>query len=189
MKHDDFVRTVAGRTALTRRRADDATVATLTVLAQALGADETRDLLAQLPKRYKEAVPVSSEPVEMRPVELFARVADLLGDTTLEDAERIVRGVSETLDEAVNAGEMRDVVGTLGGEFAELFGRSPLSGAAGTPNGDRVGVPWLPEPVAAAVTSVVRTIVHVAGAAVHAAGGVAETTTRALRRRVVHHSS
>jgi len=194
VKHDDFVRNVAGRTNLTRRRADDATVATLTVLAEALSPEETRDLLAQLPKRYKEAVPIGSLSITMRPVELFARVADLVGDTTLDDAETIVRAVFHTLDEAVNAGEMRDVLGELGNEFAELFGRDPLpepAAGAAARSGD-AAIPFLPEPAARAIAGVVRVTTHVAAGALHRTGTAlagSARSVRAVRRRLLHSAS
>lgn len=123
MKYDELVRRVAGRTALTRRAADELLVATLTVLAENLTPDETRDLLAQLPKSMKQRVPATSQPVAMRPIEFVARVADLRGGGDLDETETAVRAVVETLTEAVNAGQIRDVVEQLGAEYAEWFGR------------------------------------------------------------------
>jgi hypothetical protein len=151
--------------------------------------NHTRDLLAQLPKRYKEAVPIGSESITMRPVELFARVADLVGDTTLDDAETYVRAVFETLDEAVNAGEMRDLLGELGNEFADLFGRPPLPEPRSTVGGTRPrtdAVPFLPEPVARLVGSAVHTAGQVVGAALHAASTATSGTARFVRRRLSH---
>jgi uncharacterized protein (DUF2267 family) len=123
MNYNDMIRTVAGATGLTRSEADAAVVTTLTVLAEVLPPDETRDLLAQLPKTVRERVPVNSEPLTMRPIEFVARVADL-GTISIEDAERDIRATFVVLTDAVNAGEMNDVAEHLGAEFADVMGRS-----------------------------------------------------------------
>jgi uncharacterized protein (DUF2267 family) len=123
MNYNDLVRTVAGATGLTKSHADAAVVEVLTVLAEALPPDETRDLLAQLPKSVRGRVPVSSETLTMRPIEFVARVADL-GGLSIEDAERNIRATFGVLTNAVNAGEMNDVAEQLGDEFADLLGRS-----------------------------------------------------------------
>jgi hypothetical protein len=129
----------------------------------------------------------------MRPIELFARVADLLGDTTIDDAETIVRGVFATLDDAVNAGQMRDVLGELGNEFAELFGRAPLpEPAAGSAAHTGPSIPFLPEPVDRAIGEVARVTTHVAAGALHRVGTVlvgSARSVRAVRRRVLHSAS
>jgi uncharacterized protein (DUF2267 family) len=133
MNYNDFVRSVAGATGLTRKQADEAVVNTLTVLAEIVSASETKDLLAQLPKSIRERVPVSGETLPMRPIELVARVADL-GGGSLEDTERHVRAVFRVLTEAVNAGEMNDIATELGEEYADLLERdrptSPPTGGA-----------------------------------------------------------
>src|SRR3954453_11621225 len=117
MNYNDMIRVFAGATGLTRSQADASFVDSLTVLAEALPADETRDLLAQLPKSIRQRIVVSSETLTMRPIEFVARVADL-GGMTLEDAERSVRATFAVLTDAVNAGEMNDVAEQLGDEFA-----------------------------------------------------------------------
>src|SRR3954466_6199279 len=122
MNFNEMLRTVAGVTGSTRRQADEAVIATLTVLSEVISADETRDLIAQLPKSVRERVPVSGTTLSMRPIEFVARVADLT-QATSEDAERDVRAVFEVLTTAVNAGEMNDIAAELGDEFAELLGR------------------------------------------------------------------
>ena len=117
-----MLRTVAGATGLTRHQAEDAVIGTLTVLAEAVSADETRDLLAQLPKFARERVPVSGTTLTMRPIEFVARIADLTA-TSVDDAERNARAVFGVLTDAVNAGEMNDIADELGDEFAPLLGR------------------------------------------------------------------
>ena len=124
MNYNDMMRNVAGATGLTRRQADDLTVSTLTVLAETISADETRDLLAQLPKSLRDRVPVTGERLMMRPIEFVARVNDLLATPTTEDVDRLVRAVLSVLTQAVNAGEMNDSAEQLGDEYAALLGRS-----------------------------------------------------------------
>jgi len=123
MNYNDMTRMVSGRTALTKRRSDEVIVGTLTVLSEVTSPQETKDLLAQLPKSLRERVPVSAERIEMRPIEFVARVADLVQPASVDEADGYVRAVFATLTEAVNTGEMRDIFEELGGEFADLFGR------------------------------------------------------------------
>jgi uncharacterized protein (DUF2267 family) len=123
MNYNEMMRTVAGRTGLTRRGADQAVLGTLTVLAESVSAKETKDLLAQLPKSLRERVPVSEEALEMRPIEFVARVADLNENPSLETTEAHVRAVFATLNEAVNRGEMNDIAEELGEDFTDLMGR------------------------------------------------------------------
>src|SRR6476620_4898867 len=122
MNLNELLRTVAGATGSTRRQADEAVIATLTVLSEVVSADETRDLLAQLPKSVRERVPLSGTTLSMRPIEFVARVADLLAAPP-DTAERDVRAVFEVLTRAVNAGEMNDIAAELGDEYAQLLGR------------------------------------------------------------------
>jgi uncharacterized protein (DUF2267 family) len=122
MNANEMLRTLAGATGLTRHQADDALIAGLTVLSEVVSADETRDLLAQLPKSVRDRIPVSGTTLPMRPIEFVARVAELT-TATGEDAERIVRAVFEVLTQAVNAGEMNDIADELGDDYAELLGR------------------------------------------------------------------
>src|SRR3954465_6705919 len=104
MNANEMLRTLAGATGSTRRQADDVLIATLTVLSEVVSADETRDLLAQLPKSMRERTRVRGAALPMRPIEFVARVADL-ATASGEDVERDVRAVFEVLAQAVNAGE------------------------------------------------------------------------------------
>jgi uncharacterized protein (DUF2267 family) len=142
VNYKDMTRVLSGRTGLTRRRADEALVATLTVLSEQISTDETRDLLAQLPKALRARVPVSSVVIEMRPIEFVARVADLVEGASVDEADSYVRAVFATLNEAVNAGEMRDIAEELGPDFSDLLGRSVPTAArekAGPGIADRLG--------------------------------------------------
>jgi uncharacterized protein (DUF2267 family) len=123
MNYHDMMRAVAGRTGLTRRGADQAVLTTLTVLAESVSAQETRDLLAQLPKSFRDRVPVSGEKLAMRPIEFIARVADLNENASLDETEAQVRAVFATLSDAVNRGEMNDIAQELGADFDDLLGR------------------------------------------------------------------
>lgn len=117
-----MMRTVAGATGSTRRQADEAVIGTLTVLSEMVSADETRDLLAQLPKSVRDRIPVSGTTLSMRPIEFVARVSELAA-TASDDTERDVRAVFAVLTEAVNAGEMNDIAAELGPDYAALLGR------------------------------------------------------------------
>ncbi len=124
MNYNDMMRNVAGSTGLTRKQADEAVVTTLTVLAETISAEETRDLLAQLPKSIRDRVPVSGTTIEMRPIEFLARVADLTVSATEVAAETSVRAVFSVLTQAVNAGEMNDIAEELGDAYADLLDRT-----------------------------------------------------------------
>ena len=56
----------------TKRTANPRLIATLTVLSEVVSADETRDLLAQLPKSVRDRIPVSGATLPMRPIEFVA---------------------------------------------------------------------------------------------------------------------
>ncbi len=123
MKHDELVAAVAARAEVSRRHADEIVLATLTALGERLTADETKDLLAQLPKKYKQHVNAVSSPNAMSADEFVARVAQLEGARapTFADARRHVSAVFVTLSEAVNAGELRDVLDQLSADFVPLL--------------------------------------------------------------------
>src|SRR5690242_12499751 len=103
-----MVAVVAERAGVSRRYADEIILATLTALGERLTADETKDLLAQLPKKYQQHVHAVPTPTPMNADEFVARVADLEGERApaATDARTHVAAVFMTLGEAVNAGEL-----------------------------------------------------------------------------------
>lgn len=127
MKYDELVATVATRAEASRRHADEIILATLTALGECLTPDETKDLLAQLPKRYKQRVNAVSNPTPLTSEEFVARVAELEGARapSVDEARVHARAVLTTLTEAVNAGEINDIVAQLGDDYSALLGFEP----------------------------------------------------------------
>ena len=166
MNYNEMMRLVVGRAGLTRRQADRVVTGTLTVLAETLSAKETKDLLAQLPKSLRDRVPVTAEITPMRPIEFVARVAELSEATSIDAAETEVRAVFTTLDEAVNAGEMQDVLGELGPAYADLFDRPVRAAASASTGDDGEPGPTLVALAGAVVTSVAGLATRVVGIAV-----------------------
>ena len=160
MNYNDMMRTVAGTTALTRKQADEVVVSTLTVLSEVISADETRDLLAQLPKSIRDRVPVSAERLPMRPIEFVARVADL-GTLPVDAAERNVRAVFSVLTQAVNSGEINDIAEELGDEYADLLGRAARVERAAAARSAR-GAPGVVDRERESVAHVVGTAIAIA---------------------------
>jgi uncharacterized protein (DUF2267 family) len=127
VKYDELVATVATRAEVSRRHADEIILATLTALGERLTPDETKDLLAQLPKRYKQRVNAVSNPTPMTADEFVARVCELEGARapSSDEARVHARAVLTTLTEAVNAGEINDIVAQLGDDYSPLLGFEP----------------------------------------------------------------
>jgi uncharacterized protein (DUF2267 family) len=123
VKQDELVAAVAERAGVSRRHADEVITATLTALAERLTADETKDLLAQLPKKYRQTINAVPVPQARSADEFVKRVAELEGDRapSSDDARIHVRAVLTTLREAVNAGEFHDVLAQLGDDYQPLL--------------------------------------------------------------------
>jgi uncharacterized protein (DUF2267 family) len=128
VKHDEMVAVVAERAGVSRRYADEIILATLTALGERLTPDETKDLLAQLPKKYQQHVHAVPTPTPMNADEFVARVAELEGERapSATDARAHVSAVFMTLGEAVNSGELRDIFEQLSDDFQPLFAGEPI---------------------------------------------------------------
>lgn len=181
MNYNDLIRTVAGSAALTRKQADDAVVTALTVMAEVVSAAETRDLLSQLPKSFRERVPVSAETMPMRPIEFVARVADLSG-VPLDHAERNTRAVFDVLARAVNSGEIADIADELGADYDEWLGREHRATEPELATVSPIVEPVV-EPDAIVVDRIPRARVHspVVGTVVGVVRGAATVATWPLR--------
>ena len=131
MKHEEMVAFVAGETGMTREAAEESIVATLTVLAERVTADEMRDLLAQLPKALQAGVQIPPQPASFTLDEFIARVDRIATSDGGASSEARVRASFAVLTEAVNAGEIRDIATQLSDDYAQLLGRPQPEAAKG----------------------------------------------------------
>ena len=123
MKYDRFLGQVQHRAQLpSEGKAVSAIRATLETLAERLTAEEAKDLAAQLPREIAVYLAILPEWHAQRfsVEEFFQRVA-AREPTHLPDAIDHARAVIGVLNEAVSAGEMRDVCAQLPEEFRSLM--------------------------------------------------------------------
>jgi uncharacterized protein (DUF2267 family) len=122
VNYDEMLDAVASQAGLTRDAAAETIFATLTVLAERVTPNETRDLLAQLPKPLK-TIPIPPQPTSFTPDEFVARVGKRTSGENDANGGARVRAVFSVLGDAVNAGEMRDIAEQLGDDYVELSDR------------------------------------------------------------------
>ncbi len=121
MKYDEFVKHVRERAEVTREDAQSAALSALAVLGERLEAGEATDLASQLPKELGEAVARSHGTGETFSASDFVeRVADREGIAP-NDADKRVRAVLATLQDAVTGGQMEDVLTQLPTDYLELM--------------------------------------------------------------------
>lgn len=123
MDYDRFIGLVQSRARLASHAdAVAATRATLETLAERIGANESRQLAAQLPREIGRFVDgllaATGERFSFR--EFCARVAER-EDCDHAKAIFHARAVVETLEEAVSSAEISQVIGVLPEEFVPLF--------------------------------------------------------------------
>lgn len=122
MNFDEFIGRVQSRGRMASEgEALKATRATLEVLGQRLAGGEPSNLAAQLPEeigRFLHADGGTGERFDLD--EFFRRVSEREG-VDLPVSVHHARAVIAVLQEAVSAGEMRDVRAQLPTEFAPLF--------------------------------------------------------------------
>ncbi|MGW2030675.1 DUF2267 domain-containing protein [Streptomyces spinosus] len=122
MDEQEFVRTVAERTGLSRQEAADLTWATLETLAHRLSPGEARDLITELPEGLAE--PVRRGTTDR--IERFGHhdsVRRVAERTMLkeEEADRGVRTVLAVLREAISEKEFSDLMSQLGTDFSQAL--------------------------------------------------------------------
>lgn len=129
MRYDEFLAKIRERGEYAdRAEAEAAAQTVLAVLGQRLDPNEARDLAAQLPQPAA-AVLVEQDDVAVpyRVGEFLAQVAGPTGATG-QTAQRDATAVLTTVAEAISGGELHDILTQLPSGYAELFGRSGLSG-------------------------------------------------------------
>jgi uncharacterized protein (DUF2267 family) len=82
---------------------------------------EADNLAAQLPDSFAACLQHESEPARFDPGEFKRRVARVV-PLTNEQAAPSIRAVFTVLGEAISEGELRQVLGQLGGEYEALVG-------------------------------------------------------------------
>lgn len=94
--------------------------ATLETLAERIGPDEANDLSAQLPREIGEWLKAPPEPERFSSDEFLQRVS-LREAIDLPASVHHTRAVLEVLQEAVSAGEIKDVLQRLPEDYQRLF--------------------------------------------------------------------
>ncbi|MEW9516037.1 DUF2267 domain-containing protein [Streptomyces tubercidicus] len=120
MDDKEFFRAVAERARLSRQEAADLTRATFETLALRLSYGEARDIALELPEPLR--VSLQRERGEMQIFgadESIRRVRRRTG-LSASEAERGVRAVLSTLQEAVSRREFEHAMSQLGKEYAQL---------------------------------------------------------------------
>ncbi len=121
MKYDEFVKQVRERAEVSREDAESAALSTLAVLGERLEAGEATDLGSQLPQELEDAVGNSTGTGETFSASDFVeRVADREGIAP-NDADKRVRAVLATVQEAVTGGQMEHVLSQLPTDYLELM--------------------------------------------------------------------
>jgi uncharacterized protein (DUF2267 family) len=121
VKQDEFIKAVAERAEISRGDAETATTTALATLGERLDPGEATDLAAQLPGELggplRRAV---RDPEVFSAADFIHRVAERRGIAP-NDAEKRVRAVMATLQEAVSAGEVEHVLSQLPTDYLELM--------------------------------------------------------------------
>ncbi|MEU8781111.1 DUF2267 domain-containing protein [Streptomyces sp. NPDC048637] len=125
MDDKEFFRAVADRAGLSRQEAADLTRATLETLALRLSGGEARDLALELPEPLRVSLQQGrAEMVVFGPAESIRRVRRRTGLSGPE-ADRGVRAVLGTLQEAISRKEFAHAMSQLGKEYAHLVEITP----------------------------------------------------------------
>jgi uncharacterized protein (DUF2267 family) len=125
MKQDELVSAIRATGGFdSARQAESAVRATLTVLGERISGGETKDLAAQLPAAFAEALPPTGAGQRFGVDEFYHRVAELEGDTcTAPKARRHSRAVMAALKAGISPSEFEDVAAQLPPDYADLLGR------------------------------------------------------------------
>ncbi|MEU8911975.1 DUF2267 domain-containing protein [Streptomyces nigrescens] len=121
----EFFQAVADRAGLSRQEAADLSRATLETLALRLSDGEARDLALELPEPLRVSLQQGrGEMVIFGPDESIRRVRRRTGLSGPE-ADRGVRAVLSTLQEAISRKEFEHAMSQLGKEYAQLVEPTP----------------------------------------------------------------
>lgn len=126
MDYDQFLGRVGERASVGAQEASKVAHATLVTLAERVDHGEAMDLASQLPSQLKDSLEgPSNEAKPFDSEEFVRRVAERAGLGTPSEARPHVAAVLTTLQEAVSAGELDDLLSQLPDEYRELFAQEP----------------------------------------------------------------
>lgn len=101
--------------------------ATLHVLGQRLAGGETKDIAAQLPNAFADALPKSGSGEHFDLDEFYDRVGTAEGrGCSRDEARRHARAVTAALKVALTDGEFADLVSQLPPDYADLISTGPI---------------------------------------------------------------
>jgi len=106
---DEFVRRIAEREGVDAETAERHARVVLSVLRQAVGADEFRDMEAELSKDYAPLLPLGPY-VDPLPARVFLGKVARRAGIDEEAARRATEALLETLAERISAGEVRNLL-------------------------------------------------------------------------------
>ncbi len=117
MDRKEFLRAVMQRSSVDEEAAKRATLAAMADLRDALPPKEAHDLASQLPTGLKEvarARPARAEPAEQLEMQaLVEHVRSVLRPDDRPKASQVTHAVFATLGDAVEWGELEDILGVL----------------------------------------------------------------------------
>ena len=137
MKYEDFLAHVAQKAGLERARSAAATQAVLSAVGESLSEKEARDLASQLPRELKVVLENVPGHGRRRPAREFVELVSERESVPEQEARIHTQAVLSTLREAVDRGEMRDVISELwlDPEYAELWAPPSVSLRSGPDEG------------------------------------------------------
>ena len=121
MDSGQFLNRVSELTGFDRDRSGLLVRTTLVTLGTRITAGEADDLAAQLPDALAACLQHESDPCRFDPGEFKRRVARIV-PLANDQAAPAIRAGFTVLGEAVSEGELRQVLGQLGGEYESLVG-------------------------------------------------------------------
>jgi uncharacterized protein (DUF2267 family) len=137
MEYGTFLDRVTVRARVSPELTERLTRAVLRTLAERIDAGEADDLAGLLPEQLRGYLVADRISAEGFPPSEFVRRVDLRADIGRPVTDAAVRGVLETVHEAVTDAEWADLMAQLPLDFRELAGTAPGPGQRRSPAGGR----------------------------------------------------
>jgi uncharacterized protein (DUF2267 family) len=138
ISYDEFILRVAKREGVDEATAERHARAVFAALGKAIDQDELEDLIADLPEDYAPLIAEARGQIDQRTPsdELIRRVAER-GQLTVDQSERAVEAVLETLAERLAPGEIDDLIARMDRDFRPPLERGKANQTPATRRMDR----------------------------------------------------